>query len=133
MRENLKTKSFKYILLVIFWDDLYIASPIPEEILNILQDKYKIQIYPDSYLAGSYPHDPGRTMIHQLRKYIEKLYVNITILFNDKLPTDLQISVKIMKLLITKGNLKLIHNVITYEHLNHLSRKRKLNKLYNEM
>ena len=53
MRENLKTKSFKYILLVIFLDDLYIASPIPEEILNILQDKYKIQTYPDSYLAGS--------------------------------------------------------------------------------
>ena len=48
--------------------------------LNILQDKYKIIINPDSYLEGNYPHDPGGTMICQLSKYLEKLYVNITIL-----------------------------------------------------
>ena len=101
--------------------------------LNILQDKYKIIINPDSYLEGSYPHNPGGTMICQLSKYLEKLYVNITILIKDKIPTDLQISIKIMKLLITKGNLNLIHIETTYEHLNHLSRKCKLNKLYNEV
>ena len=72
-------------------------------------------------------------MICQLRKYVEKFHVNVTILFQDKLPTDLQISLKIIKLLITKGTLNLIHNETTYEHLNHLSRKRKLNKLYNEV
>ena len=127
MRENLKTQSSEYI--AIYQDELYIASTTPEEIFNILQDKYKINIY----LQGKYPHDPGGTMICQLRKYLEKLYVNVNILFNDKLPTDLQISFEIIKLLITKGNLYLMHNKTTYEHFNYLSRKRKLDKLYNEV
>ena len=59
-------------------------------------------------------------MICQLRKRLEKLYVNVTILFKDKLPTNPQISFEIMKLLITRGTLNLIHNETTYEHLNHL-------------
>ena len=71
--------------------------------------------------------------LFQLKKYLEKLYLNVNILFNDNLPTNLQICFTIIKLLITKGNLNLIHNETTYEHLNHLSRKRKLNKLYNEV
>ena len=58
----------------------------------MLEDNYKINISRDSYLGGKYPHDPGGTMICQLRKYLETLYVNITILFKDKLPTDLQYS-----------------------------------------
>ena len=41
-----------------------------------------------------FPHDPSGRMICQLKKYLEKLYVNVNILFKDKLPTDLQISVK---------------------------------------
>ena len=77
-REKLKTKSYEYI--VIYQDDLYIASTTLEEILNILQDKYKININPDFYLGGKYQHDPGGTMICQLRKYLEKLYVSIAIL-----------------------------------------------------
>ena len=51
-RENLKTKSCEYI--VIYQDHLYIASTTPEEILNILQDKYKININPDSYVGGKF-------------------------------------------------------------------------------
>ena len=124
MRENLKVKACEYIVIQ---DDLYIASTTPEEIFNILQDKYKININPDSYLGGKYPHDRGETMICQLRNYLEKLYVNVAIFFKDKLPKHLQISLKIMKLLITKGNLNLIHNEYTYEHLNDLSRERKMN------
>ena len=112
MRDNLKTKSSEYT--VIYQDDLYIASTTPEEILNILQDKSKIKINSDFYLGGNYPHDPGGTMISQLRKYLEKLYVNVTLLFKDELPTDLQVSLKIIKLLITKGNLNLIHNEPTF-------------------
>ena len=127
MRENLKTQSSEYI--AIYQDELYIASTTPEEIFNILQDKCMINIY----LQGKYPHDPGGTMICQLKKYLEKLYVNVNILFNDKIPTDLQISFEIIKLLTTKGNLSLIHNKTTYEHFYYLSRKRKLDKLYNEV
>ena len=127
MKENLKTKSSEGI--VIYQDELYIASTTPEEILHILQDKYKINIY----LECKYPHDPGGTMICQLQQHIETLYVSVNILFNDKLTTDLQISFKIIKLLITKGHLNRIRNRTTYEHLNQLSRKRKLNKLYNEV
>ena len=102
MRQNLKTISSEYI--VIYHIDLYIASTTPEGVLNILQDKYKTNIHPDLNLPVKYLHDRGGTRTCQLRKYLEKLYVNVTVLFNDKLPTDLQISIKIMKFLITKGN-----------------------------
>ena len=72
-------------------------------------------------------------MICQLRKYLEELYVNVSILFYDKLPTDLKFSLKIMKILTTKGNLYLIHNETTDKHLKHLTRKRKLTKLHNDV
>ena len=131
MRENIKTKSSEYI--VNYQDDLYIASTAPEEILNILQDKCQININPDSYIEGKDPHDPAGTMTCQFRKYVEKLYVNVTVVFNDKLLKDIMFNLKSMKLLITEGNLNLIHNQTTYEHLNQFSKKRKLSKLYNEM
>ena len=113
MRENFKAKCCEYI--GVYQDDLYIASPTPEAILNTLQDKYKININPDYYLGAKYSIDPGGTMISQLRKYLEKLYVNVTILFKDNLPRDLKFPPKIMKVLITKVNITLIH---TDEHLN---------------
>ena len=106
MRENLKTKCCEYV--VVYQDDLHIASPTPEDIQRTLQNNSKININPDFYLGSKYPIYSGRTMICQLRKYLEKLYVNITILFHDKLPKDLKFSLKIMKILITKGNLTLI-------------------------
>ena len=62
MRENHNTQSCEYFS--IYQDDLYIASTTPEEILHILQDKYKINIY----VQGKYPHDPGGTDICQLKK-----------------------------------------------------------------
>ena len=68
MRENDKTKSSEYIFIC--QDDLYIASTTPEEILNMLEDKYKITIY----LQGKYPHDPGGTDICQIKEYMEQLY-----------------------------------------------------------
>ena len=52
---------------------------------------------------------------------------------NNKLPTDLCTTFQIIKLLIEKGNLNLVHNKNSYQHFNYLSRKRKLDKLYNEM
>ena len=53
IRENLDTQSSEYI--IIYEDELYIVSTTPEEILHMLQDKYKINIY----LQDEYPHDPG--------------------------------------------------------------------------
>ena len=88
MRENHKTKSSEYIFIC--QDDLYIASTTPEEILHMLQDKYKINIY----LESNFPHDPGGTKICQLKKYHEKLYANVNMLFKDKLPRDLYIHLK---------------------------------------
>ena len=85
------------------------------------------------YLQDKYPHDPrGRDMC-QIKEYLETLYENVNILFNDKLPTDLHIAFQIIKLWIKKGNLNFIHNKNTYEHFNNLSRKRKLDKLYNDV
>ena len=68
MRENHKTKSSEYIFIC--QDDLYIASTTPEEIFNMLKDKYKIKIY----LQGKYPHDPGGRDICQIKEYLEQLY-----------------------------------------------------------
>ena len=45
MRENHKTKSCECI--IIHQDELYIASSILQEIIHIIQDKYKIKINPD--------------------------------------------------------------------------------------
>ena len=63
-----KAKSSEYIFIC--QDDLYIASTTPQEILNMLKDKYKINIY----LQGKYPHDPGGRDICQIKEYLEKLY-----------------------------------------------------------
>ena len=64
---------------------------------------------------------------------MEKLYINDNMLFKDKLPQDLYTAFQIIKLLIEKGNLNLIHNKTSYQHFNCLLTKRKLDKLYNEM
>ena len=71
MRENHNAQSCEYIIL--YHDELYIASITPEGILHTLQDKYKINIY----LQDKYPHDPGGRDICQLKEYLEKLYVNV--------------------------------------------------------
>ena len=126
MRENHNTQSCEYI--IICQNGLYIASTTPEEILHMLKDKYKINIY----LQDKYPHDPGGRDICQIKEYLEQLYENVNMLFNNKLPTDLYTAFQIFKLLIEKGNLNLIHNKNSYQHFNYLSRKRKLDKLYNE-
>ena len=55
---------------------------------------------------------------------MEKLYINDKMLFKDELPQDLFTAFQIIKLLIEKGNLNLIHKN-SYQHFNHLSRKRK--------
>ena len=95
----------------------------------MLKDKYKINIH----LQDKYPHDPGGKDNYQIKEYLEHLYEHMNILFNDKFPTDLHTEFKIIKLLIEKGNLNLIHTKNMYQHFNSKSRKRKLNKLYNEM
>ena len=95
----------------------------------MLKNKYKINIY----LQDKYPHNPGGKDNYQIKEYLENLYENMNILFNENLPTDLHTAFQIIKLLIEKGNQNLIHNKNSYQHFNHLSRKRKLDKLYNEM
>ena len=108
IRENQNTQSSEYI--IIYEDELYIVSTTLEEILHMLKDKYKINIY----LQDKYLHDPGGRDIHQcqIKQYLEKLYENVNMLSNHKLPTDLYISFEIIKLLIKKGNLNLVHNEI---------------------
>ena len=129
MRENHNTQSCEYI--IICQDGLYIVSTTPEEILYMLKNKYKINIY----LQDKYPHVPGGRDIYkyQVKEYLENIYENMNILFNDNLPTALHTAFQTIKLLIEKGNLNLIHNKNSYQHFNCLSRKRKLDKFYNEM
>ena len=70
MRENHNTQSSEYI--VIYQDGLFIISTTLDEILHMLKDKYKINIY----LQDKYPHDPGgRDIYHyQIKEYLEHLY-----------------------------------------------------------
>ena len=75
MRENLKPTSFEYT--IIYHDDLYIESTTPLEILHMLQDKYKINIY----LESNFPHDPGGRDICQLKEYLES-YIQMLICFS---------------------------------------------------
>ena len=82
MRENHNTQSCEYIIL--FQDRSYIVSTTPDEILYMLKDKYKINIY----LQDKYPHVPGGRDIYQVKEYLEQLYENFSMLFNNKLPTD---------------------------------------------
>ena len=86
----------------------------------MLKDKYKINMY----LQDKYPHDPCGKDKYQIKEYLENLYENMNILFNASLPADLHTAFQIIKLLIEKRNLNLIHNKNSY----HLSRKRKLDK-----
>ena len=52
MREIHNTQSSEYI--IICQDGLFIVSTTPDEILHMLKDKYKINIY----LLDKYSHDP---------------------------------------------------------------------------
>ena len=67
----------------------------------MLKDKYKINIY----LQDKYPPDPGgRDIYHyQIKEYMEHLYENMNIIFNNKFPMDLHTEFQIIKLLIEKG------------------------------
>ena len=93
------------------------------------QRQYKINIY----IQDKYPHDPGGKDNYQTKEYLEHLYENMNILFNKKFPTDLHTEFHIIKLFIEKRNLNLIQNKNSYQHFNHLSKKRKLDKVYNEI
>ena len=104
MRENHDTQSSEYI--IISQDGLFIVSTTPGEILQMLKDKYKINIF----LQDKYPHDPGGKDKYQFKEYLEHLYENMNILFKNKIPTDLHTEFHIIKLLSEKGNLNLIHN-----------------------
>ena len=99
MRENHDIQFSEYI--IICQDGLFIVSTTPDEILHMLKDKHKINIY----LQDIYPHDPGgRDICHyQIKEYLEHLYENMNILFNNKFPMDLHTEFHIIKLLIKKG------------------------------
>ena len=64
MRENHNTQYCEYI--IICQDRLYIVSTRPEEILHMLKDKYKINVY----LQHKYPHDPGGKDKYQIKEYL---------------------------------------------------------------
>ena len=118
MRENLETKCCEYI--AVYQGDLYIASPTPEDIVHTLETKFNLNIKADYHIGAKYPNDRGGTMICQLKKYLEELHEDFTKLFNDNPPNDLETYLKIMEILITKGNLPLMHKEAMDEHLNDL-------------
>ena len=71
MREHQNIQSCEYI--IIYHDDLYIASHTPEDVLHTLQDKNKINIY----LNDEYPHDPLLEQIFVNSRNIWKSYMKM--------------------------------------------------------
>ena len=61
MRANHKTKSCECIIL--YQDELYIASSTLQEILHIVKEKYNITINSNVYQGSRFPYDRGGTMI----------------------------------------------------------------------
>ena len=91
MRENHNTQSCDYI--IICQEGLFIVSTTPDEILLILEDKYKINIF----LQDKYPHDPGGKDNYKIKEYLDHLYENMNILFNNKFPIELHTEFHIVK------------------------------------
>ena len=60
-RVNHITKSSEYI--IIYHDELYIALTVLEEIIYIVNDKYKIKINPNVYHGSNFSYDLGGTLI----------------------------------------------------------------------
>ena len=131
MRVNQRTTSCECI--TIHQDELCIASNTLQDILHIVKEKYEIKINQNNYLESNFPHNPGGTSICQLKEYLEKLYANVNMLLNDKLLRDLHIAFEMINFFIRKGNQNLIHIKNRFQHINDLSRQRKLDKLYNEV
>ena len=83
---NQNTQSSEYI--IIYEDELYIVSTTPEEILHMLQDKYKINIY----LQHKHPHDPGGRDICQCQtSNILKSYIPNFLLYADFWHTSVEV------------------------------------------
>ena len=61
MRINHKTKSCECI--IIYQDELYIASSTLQEFIHIVKDKYKIKIKTHVYQGSSFHYDPGGSLI----------------------------------------------------------------------
>ena len=61
MRAKHNTKSCECI--TIHQDELYIASSTLQELLQIVKEKYNIEIISNDYLESNFPYDPGGTMI----------------------------------------------------------------------
>ena len=110
MRENHKTKSSEYIFIC--QDDLYIASTTPEEILNMLKTNTRSIFISKVNIHMILVEE----IFVKLRNILKSHMKNLNMLFNNKLPTDLYTTFQIIKLLIKKGNLNLIHNKNTYQH-----------------
>ena len=61
IRVNHITKSCEYI--IIYQDELYTPSSTLQEIIHIVNEKYKIKINPHIYQGSNFPYIPGGTMI----------------------------------------------------------------------
>ena len=61
MRVSHKTQTYECI--IIHQDELYIASSTFQEILHIVEEKYKIKIISNDYQGSDFPYDPGGTLI----------------------------------------------------------------------
>ena len=60
MRVNHNTKPCECIIM--YLDELYIASNTLQEILHIVKEKLKIKINPNVYEGSNFPYDPQGTM-----------------------------------------------------------------------
>ena len=98
-QKHLKSKFCGYI--AVYQDDLYIASPMPEDIVSTLRTKYKLDINADYHLGVTYPNDTGGTMICKFQIYLEEFHEKFTKLFTNNPPKYLEIYLRIINILTT--------------------------------
>ena len=111
MRENHNTLSSEYIILC--QAGLFIVSTIPDEILHMLKDKYKINIY----LQDKYPHDPGGrdTYYYRIKEYLEHLYENMNI------PPACWVLYPTNKLILPLGSILVLPTLLSVSATTHIS------------
>ena len=83
MRENKKMECYEYIATYV--DDLCIEAQAPGKIIQSLKEDYKLKFKGDGHLghhlSASYTRIKGKTLVHEPKKYIDRLLESYQFIF----------------------------------------------------
>ena len=92
MRENLKLKCYEYVATYV--DDLCIVAQNPGKIIQTLKEDYKLKVKGDRplshHLGADYTRDKDKTLVCQLKKYIDRLVDSYHSMFKQNPPKNMR-------------------------------------------